>query len=376
VTQQERDAYQVELRAAARRLGLPLHGNLESALLKYATDAIAALVATCAPANLQQLLEHAATSLGLEIVEIHADNDLSALLNRIPPSRDPALTRVALELDDVTHAVVLRRQNPEPWERRYLAVINCRGRHGQRRYFSKWHELAHLLLEGKQLRLAFRTTKAEHKHPEEILVDKIAGELAFFPALFEPVLHDEIRDDGRLTFAAIERVRARIAQDASWQATALAAVRRAPQRVGLIRARMGLKKGEERQAIDLLAGVSEPPTEKLRVKESFLNDSAVGLGIRIHVNMEIPEESAAMHAYGNGWPVTAVEDLALWRTSSGPIGAGRVTVEAVRRGTDLWCLLHLDEAASGHEERRSAKSSRTRRAALAPAHPLWDKNED
>lgn len=376
MTTQEREAYQGELRAAAKRLGLPLYGNLESALLKHAADAIAALVTTCAPANLQHLLDHAATSLGLEIVEIHSDGDLSALLNRIPPSRDPALARVALELDDVTHAVVLRRQNPEPWERRYLAVINCRGRHGQRRYFSKWHELVHLLLEGKQLRLAFRTTKAEHKHPEEILVDKIAGELAFFPAIFEPVLHDEIKHDGRLTFGAIERVRDRLAPDASWHATALAAVRRAARPVAILRAKMGLKKGEERQAIDLLAGVSEPPTQKLRVKESFLNDSAAALGVRVHVNMEVPEESVAMRVYNDGWPASAVEDLRLWRTSSGPIGDGRVTLEAVRRGADLWCLMHFDEARSGDVERRRAKSSRTRGAAPAPVHPLLGNNED
>jgi hypothetical protein len=274
VTPQQREAYQGELRAAAKRLGLPLHGDLESALLKHATNAMAALVASCAPASLQELLDRAATSLGLEIVEIHGDDDLNDLLRRIPPARDPALARVALELDDVTHAVVLRRQNPEPWERRYLAVINCRGRHGQRRYFSKWHELVHLILEGKQLRLAFRTTKAEHKHPEEILVDKIAGELAFFPAIFDPVLDGEIQRDGRLTFAAIERAKDRIAPEASWHATVLAAVRRAQRPAGLIRARMALKKGEERQAADLLADVSSPPAEKLRVKESFLNARA------------------------------------------------------------------------------------------------------
>ena len=32
----------------------------------------------------------------------------------------------------------------------YLAVINCRGWHHARRYFSKWHEVVHLLLDGKQ----------------------------------------------------------------------------------------------------------------------------------------------------------------------------------------------------------------------------------
>jgi hypothetical protein len=92
--------------------------------------------------------------------------------------------------------------------------------------------------------------------------------------------------------------------------------------------------------------------------------------------MEIPKESAAMEANSNDSPVSAVEDLGLWRTSSGPIGEGRVTLEALRRGADLWCLLHFDEAASGRVERRGDKSSRTRAAAPAPAQPLWANNED
>jgi hypothetical protein len=209
VTSEEREAYQRELRAAAKRLGLPSHGNIESALLRHATDAIAALLTKCAPGNLSELLQHAATSLGLEIVEIHGERDLNSLLERIPPTREPALARVRLELDEKTDAVVLQRQNPEPWERRYLAVINCRSWHAHRRYFSKWHEFVHLLLEGRQLRLSFRKTGVEHKHPEEVLVDKIAGELAFFPPVFVPILLEEIGVNRCLTFAAIDRVRQR-----------------------------------------------------------------------------------------------------------------------------------------------------------------------
>ena len=88
----------------------------------------------------------------------------------------------------------------------YLAVINCRGWHKSRRYFSKWHEVIHLLLDGKQLRFAFRKRAAKRKHPEEILVDKIAGELAFHPDLFGPVFQTELEAAGRLTFEVVERV--------------------------------------------------------------------------------------------------------------------------------------------------------------------------
>ncbi len=378
MTSDERDAYQLELRVAAKRLGLPVHGNIESALLRHATEAIAALSSKCTPANLSELLEHAATSLGLEIVEVHGDHDLKSLLERIPPAREPALARVGMELDDKTDAVVLQRQNPEPWERRYLAVINCRTWHAHRRYFSKWHELVHLLLEGRQLRLEFRRTGVERKHPEEILVDKIAGELAFYPPIFVPILLEEIGETRRLTFAAIDRARQRIAPEASWHATLLAAVRHSPQPIYAIRAQLGLKKSEERQAKDLLSTVSEPPAAKLRVREAIANPAAEALGIRVHLNMEVPVDSVAATAFDSpsGTIQSGREDFGLWRTSGGPIGQGPISVEGVRRGDDLWCLLHFTPATAGNAARRQGSSARAKSTKVVPPKPLWGDDPD
>lgn len=378
MTSEQREAYQRELRAAAKRLGLPVHGNIETALLRHATEAIAALLSKCSPGNLSELLNHAATSLGLEIVEIHGDHDLKSLLERIPPTSEPALARVRMELDDKTDAVVLQRQNPEPWDRRYLAVINCRSWHAHRRYFSKWHELVHLLLEGRQLRLAFRKTAVERKHPEEILVDKIAGELAFFPPIFVPILLEEIGEDRRLTFAAIDRVRQRIAPEASWHATLLAAVRHSPQPIYAVRAQPGLKKSEERQAKDLLSGVTEPPAAKLRVKEASANAAAEQLGIRVHLNMEVPAESVASTVFDapRGTIETGREDLGLWRTSGGPVGQGPLSVEAVRRGDDLWCLLHFTSETAGVVAPRQNTSARAKSTKVMPPKPLWGDDQD
>lgn len=373
MTSEQREAYQRELRAAAKRLGLPSHGNIESALLRHATDAIAALLTKCSPGNLSELLQHAATSLGLEIVEIHGDHDLKVLLERIPPTREPALARVQMELDDKTDAVVLQRQNPEPWERRYLAIINCRSWHVHRRYFSKWHEFVHLLLEGRQLRLSFRKTGTERKHPEEILVDKIAGELAFYPPFFAPILLDEIGDNSNLTFATIDRVRQRIAPDASWHSTLVAAVRHSPRPVYAIRAQLGLKKNEEQQARDLLSTVTDPPAAKLRVKEATANAVAEGLGIRVHLNMEVPVESVAGKAFESPStsPQGGREDLGLWRTSGGPIGDGPISVEAVRRGNDLWCLLHFTPSTAGKGARRHSASAPGKGTKVQVPKPLW-----
>lgn len=378
MTSDQRDAYQRELRVAAKRLGLPAHGNIETALLRHATGAIAALLSKCSPGNLSELLEHAATSLGLEIVEVHGDHDLKSLLERIPPTREPALARVRMELDDRTDAVVLQRQNPEPWERRYLAVINCRSWHAHRRYFSKWHELVHLLLEGRQLRLEFRRTGVERKHPEEILVDKIAGELAFYPPIFVPILLEEIGENRRLTFAAIDRVRQRIAPEASWHATSLAAVRHSPQPIYAIRAQLGLKRSEERQAKDLLSTVTEPPIAKLRVKEAIANPAVEALGIRVHLNMEVPADSVATTAFDapTGTIQSGREDLGLWRTSGGPVGQGPMSVEGVRRGDDLWCLLHFTPATAGNAARRRNVSSGAKSTRTTHPKPLWGDDPD
>ena len=378
MTSEQREAYQRELRVAAKRLGLPIHGNIETALLRHATEAIAALLSKCSPGNLSELLHHAATSLGLEIVEIHGDQDLKSLFERIPPTREPALARVRIELDDKTDAVVLQRQNPEPWERRYLAVINCRSWHAHRRYFSKWHELVHLLLEGRQLRLEFRRTSVERKHPEEILVDKIAGELAFYPPVFVPILLEEIGENRRLTFAVIDRVRQRIAPEASWHATLLAAVRHSPQPIYAIRAQLGLKKNEERQAKDLLSTVTEPPAAKLRVMEAIANAAAEALGIRVHLNMEVPADSVARTAFDarSGAIQSGREDLGLWRTSAGPVGQGPMSVEGVRRGADLWCLLHFTPATAGNAARRQSVSSGAKGARAKHPKPLWGDDRD
>lgn len=378
MTSEQREAYQRELRVAVKRLGLPAHGNLEASLLRHATEGIAALSSKCDPANLSELLQHAATSLGLEIVEIHGDQDLKSLLERIPPTREPALARVRAELDDKTDAVVLQRQNPEPWERRYLAVINCRSWHVHRRYFSKWHELVHLLLEGRQLRLAFRKTGVERKHPEEILVDKIAGELAFFPPIFVPILLEEIGEGGHLTFAAIDRVRQRVAPDASWHATLLAAVRHSPAPIYAVRAQLGLKKSEERQATDLLSSVTASPTAKLRVKEAIANAAAEQLGVRLHFNMEVPAQSVAATAFNA--PRATIrsgrEDLSLWRTSGGPVGHGPLSLEAVRRGDDLWSLLHFTSETAGIVAPRKNSPARSKITKMLAPKPLWGGQQD
>jgi hypothetical protein len=327
-------------------LGLPARGDLERSLIDHATEKIRTWIAAHGkPKDLSDLLERVATSLSVEIVEIRDDSDITALLKRIPPTREPVLARLTAELDDSTDAIVIQRQNHDDWEMPFLAVINCRGWHRSRRYFSKWHEVIHLLLDGEQLRFAFRKRAAKRKHPEEVLVDKIAGELAFHPDLFRPVLRRELEAAGRLTFDVAERVRAEIAPDASSESALYACVRQCPEPVFFLKAKLGYKNSEKRQLDDLLSGLDDAnlPQAKLRVGSSSANDAASRSGIRFHENMQVPEASLVSAAYiGPVDRVVGQESLEMWQTSDGgPIGRGRLGIEALRRGDEIWCLVRL-----------------------------------
>ena len=358
--QAQRSAYEQQLRIAAKRLGIPLRGNIEQALIKYALRKIEEWVAAHGePARLTDLLRGIAGSLRLQVVEIHNDDDMRQLLEDISPKKEPAIARVRDELDDRTDAVVLQRQRRDDWELPYLAVINCRDWHGYRRYFSTWHEVVHLLLEGVQLRFAFRKTSSDHKHPEEILVDRIAGHIAFYAPILKPILRRELAREGSLTFSVVECVRQKLAPHASQEATLRACLRHCVQPVYLLKANLGYKRAEERQLNDLFASIADEdlmPRQKLRVLEATPSPAVQRLGLRIHERMEVPVGSVIADAMQDASRAVhqGAERLDDWQTSkTGPLGTGPIQVEAVRYGKDVWALVTLLPSVVAQEPTRT-----------------------
>jgi hypothetical protein len=130
--------------------------------------------------------------------------------------------------------------------------------------------------------------------------------------------------------------------------------------------------------MDLLSTVSESPAAKLRVREAIANPAAEALGIRVHFNMEVPADSVATTAFDapSGTIQSGREDLALWRTSAGPVGQGPMSVEGVRRGDDLWCLLNFRPATTGIAARRQNVSSGAKTARAKHPKPLWGDEPD
>ena len=130
---------------------------------------------------------------------MHTEEEIDAVLQeRRRRSSRPSIGDLKTEFGGDTDAITVRRLDPKPWHRKYWAIINCQGWHGYRRYWSKWHEIVHRLLDGQQLAFAFRRTRQHRPEPGEVLVDRVAATLGFFPDMFEPVVREECARGGPL----------------------------------------------------------------------------------------------------------------------------------------------------------------------------------
>ena len=337
--------YLHETERVARHLGLPAYGpGTDAAIVGYCRDEVARLAGGHGlPRTVDQLLTQVATCLSVEFFEIHSDGDLKLLRDRFPPDKEPAILQVLHELDGDVDAITIRRRSPEPWDCRYLAVINCRGKHYYRRYFTKWHELTHLLLEGEQLTLAFRTTAAERPDPGEVLVDKVAAVLAFLPDIVDPHAARCLQQFG-LSFESVDALRTAVAPEASRQAAALALITHAERPAWHLRCQTSLKLNEKRSLSDPNAPTStlEP---KLRVMEASPNQAAKDSGIRIHPWMRVPESGIIAQSQELMQDLSGTEPLNSWVTSAnGPIGKGQLYVDCLFGGEQVLALASLADS--------------------------------
>ena len=340
--------YEFELKRVAKELGLGPTGNFEDMIVEHCLARLRAWVAVHGiPQTLSELANEFAASLDLRITEIRTEDDIDAVLEEVTPVQKAVISELKTEFGEDTDAITVRRLDPRPWDREYWAIINCQGWHEFRRYFSKWHEIVHLLLDGQQLAFAFRRTRANSPEPAEALVDRVAATLAFYPDIFEPVVREEYTREGRLTFDVIHRVRERIAPDASREATANACLRHVPSSVWFLQCLMGVKASELRRLNNPQMSFfpEESPEAKLRVRICSSSPSAKQLAITFHPNMRVPESSIVSLGFHDAWgePVEGTETLDAWETSSGgPIGYGEIHFEARKIGDEeVWAIAHL-----------------------------------
>jgi hypothetical protein len=281
--------------------------------------------------TLSQLLDISASKLGTRFEEIHSDDQLNDVRIRYLQNGEKSFANLHEELSLEVFGVTFKRLSRKPWELPYVSVIDCRQDKKYRSYYTKWHELGHLLILNDQMRLAFRRTHfgLDNKDPEESLVDVIAGAFGFLPDLIRPVAK------GRPSFEEIEVIRMKLCPEASQQASVIGIVRAWPTACISLQAQMGLKRGERRDMGQGDLGFHERPKEVLRATQVSPNDAARASSLVIFPNMRVPDRSIIYKIFtGSATDGQAVEDLAWWESIDGSrLPSAKVLVEA-RSGRD------------------------------------------
>jgi hypothetical protein len=207
--------------------------------------------------------------------------------------------------------VTLKLQNREPYELEYVSIIDCRGDKASRAYFTKWHEIAHLLTLTPQGRLVFRRSHSsnEFDNPEERLMDIIAGRFGFYPPIVQKFIKNEI------SFEEIDLLRDQLCPEASFQSSLISFTKFWPTPCILICAEMRLKKAEEANLAQQNLFPSEGPQTRLRAGKVTFSNSARETGLTIHKNMRVPEQSVISRVFHEDIPYAeAYENLSWWES--------------------------------------------------------------
>lgn len=314
------------VRTLASDLGLKPTEDPVSEIIKFCHKKVARFLADfphCS--NPVELLKVVADQLRTEFREVHSDAELEQVRAEFLDKKEPGFISVHKELEGEVLGITFKRVNPQPWDLSYISLVDCRGANKIRAYYTKWHELVHLLILTDQSRLVFRRTHVLNhpKSPEEALVDVIAGTLAFYPPMV--LAHAK----GDISFEKIEELRNKLCPSASRQAALLGITKGWPTACILLDVRLAYKAGQvdTNQQSFVFKRIAAP---SLRAVHATPNDAARKLGCKAIPNFRVPRESVIRRVFDERLPYAeAVEDLSSWTSSEGTRwGEGTVVVKA------------------------------------------------
>lgn len=293
----------------AKRLGL--NGTPVEAIINFCQSQIDGWVSEAGGvASIGELESLVADRLSLVFEEINDDTELADLKLRYVKKGEIVFAHIVEnDLTPDTFGTMVRLKDGS-----HVAVIDCRGDKAARRFFTRWHEIAHLLVEPECERQVFRSTN----DPLERLMDQIAGHVGFYESLFTPTLKKHLPDDGLLTFGIIDAVRQSFCSYASFQSTLFACQRRLSTPVLYVEARMAYSESERRELNQLRMFDDDKPEMQLRVQLSVPNAAASLMKLTARWNMRVPESSVIYSAFSGELPEsTGEENLKTWTFSKG-----------------------------------------------------------
>jgi hypothetical protein len=231
-------------------------------------------------------------------------------------------------------ALVLRRNVTTDSPDRYIAIIDCRGSELARRFFTRWHEIAHRLTthaDGGDTEPGYRS---EHD-PIERMMDEIAGHVGFYAPIFDPAFRQATEGKPLLTFGTVESIISEAFPAASFQATLFACARRVTTPVVYLEAKLNHKKEVKRKMAMPSLFDDEPPPGELRAVKVIPNKAAQDESFMIPTNMRVPPGSV-IHRLFDAEPQasdSASENLNRWESKGKSLEARVVSVEG-RKITD------------------------------------------
>jgi hypothetical protein len=286
--------------------------------------------------SFDDLVAIAAAKLKVHFEVLKSDEDLRATERRHLEAGETGFLNLAKEFDEYTDAVVIRLQQAPIWsDRQYVAVIDSRGSKSSREWFSKWHELAHLIAE-PQTKFVFRRTQTTRRDPVERLMDQIAGELAFYSDLFLPLLKRHRLDLTMPSLTALVNFHDVAFPFASVQATLIAVLRHSSTPCVLIEAKKELKASEQRGRSQGVLFSEMVPEPLLRAVTTAHNTEAIRRKFYVHRWMRVPDQSVIRHVYDGDSTrerVPVKENLSWWESQGERLADCPIVVEAMRAGS-------------------------------------------
>ncbi len=316
----------------AADLGLPRSESPSRRIREFVIKRVKLVAAKFSCSSLGALLDAVAADVNTVFKEIHSDHDLQEIQREFVSRGEPAFARLEMELrGPEDFAITIKLTHRQPWDPLFVSVIDCRGNKRNRCYFSKWHELAHLLTLTRQMRLEFRRTHSDtaRQDPEEALMDTIAADAGFLPELVGSSAGPEISFDG------IRQIKQECCPEASAQAATIGIVKALPVPCILVEAKLAYRKHETENSRQLGLGIAEAITRPaLRAINVTVNEAASAAGIRFHKQWRVPIRSVMTRVFTQSGHAKAAEDLSWWETSNGSrLEPCPVIVEA-RKGWD------------------------------------------
>lgn len=258
--------------------------------------------------------------------------------------------------DNLTYGALVQRRNAGPSDPdRFVAVIDCRGSKSARRFFTRWHEIAHRLTTHADM--PEPVYRSEHD-PIERLMDEIAGHVGFYDPIFGPAYQQASFGKRHLKFGTVEAIIGSAFPAASFQATLFACARRISTPVVYLEAALAHKKEVKRLLATPSLFGDDPPPGELRAVKVIPNKAAQAERFTIPTNMRVPADSL-IHRLFDAEPLTdddGEEDLSQWETRGKALERRAVVVEGRKVADRVIAIVQPVEPVRGKKEAKIMQS--------------------